>query len=164
MAATILVVFLTSLFALNSTVMRMLRSAHETAAASQELQTRVEQLRLANWRLVTTPSWVQANLLPTSAQAGPTHPLVRKTDTLNDLPGLSEEIVCTGQGTLVPAPSYTVSRDADGKATCPDDGVSTSLAAQDQMLVRVTVTWRSWGGRARTRELQTVLSRWGISK
>lgn len=82
MTSAILVLFLTSLFALNSTVMRMLHSATETAYASQQLQTRVEQLRLANWSQLTRPSWVQANLLPTPAQAGPSHALIRKVDNL----------------------------------------------------------------------------------
>ena len=163
MSAAILILFLTSLFALNSTVMRMLRAAGETAAASQELQTRVEQLRLANWTLATKPSWVQQNLLPTAVQAGPSYPLIHKIDTLNDLPGLSEQIVCTGQ-VGSPPPTYTVSRDADGNVTATDDGVAASLAAQEGVLVRVTLTWQSWGGRTRSRELQTVLSRWGISK
>jgi Tfp pilus assembly protein PilV len=66
-AAAIAALFLSSVFALNISTMETIRSAKETIAASQVLQQRMESLRIANWQEITSPDWVTANLLNTSA-------------------------------------------------------------------------------------------------
>lgn len=66
-AAAIAALFLSSVFALNISTMETIRSAKETIAASQVLQQRTESLRIANWQEITSPDWVAANLLNTSA-------------------------------------------------------------------------------------------------
>lgn len=172
-AATLLTLFLTSLFALNSTVMRMLRSAAETTCASQELQTRIEQVRLVNWRQISQSGTTA------SARGTAYNILAAPTDALGDLPGISERLdailyrdplVFDSKGNVVlPAASFSVLRDANGVLTVKDGNggnatTSVNLSAEDKLFVRVAVTWTSWGGRVRTRELVTVVSRWGISK
>ena len=61
--------FLTSLFALNSNMMRLLGAASEAANASLDLQQRTEQVRLANWQQISDPAWVSTNLLGTMTDA-----------------------------------------------------------------------------------------------
>lgn len=149
-ASALLVLFLTSLFALNSTVMRMLRSASETATASQEAQARLEQVRLANWPQITKSTWVQDTLLKQL-----------KTDAVisNDLPGMVERVEGWRTGDTTAA--YAVTRDAAGNVTT---ATAADLSTEDLIYVHVIVSWTSWGGRPRSRELVTVVSRWGISK
>ena len=52
-AAVIVTVVLSGLFMLQSDMMRMLSSSTETTNASAHLQTRAEQVRLANWPQLT---------------------------------------------------------------------------------------------------------------
>ena len=150
MASALLVLFLTSLFALNSTAMRMLRSAGETTAASQEAQARIEQVRLANWPQITKSTWVQNTLLSQM-----------KTDAVisDDLPGMSERVEGWREGGT--AAAYSVTRDASGTVSTT---TAADLSAEDLVYIHVVVSWTSWGGRARSRELVTAVSRWGISK
>ena len=63
-AAVLITLFLSSLFLLNSMVLRMLRAGNETATASQVLQARAEQIRMANWLNVTDPAYLPNTVLP----------------------------------------------------------------------------------------------------
>lgn len=158
MAGAIITLFLGSLFALNSNMVHLLRSASETANASQELQTSVEKLRLANWTQITDPAWFTASFFGTP------------TDAQRNLPGLVETITVApfasptsvSSGTL--PTSFTITyQNAAAKAapaTYPDRG---ALQQQEMLRVDVTVTWPSLY-RSRSRSLTTLVSRWGISK
>ena len=158
-ASAIIVLFLTSLFALNSTVMRLLGSAAETTNASQHLQQRVEQVRLANWNQITDPAWLQANLLAV------------KTDAALNLPGMQETLTVTpyvSPSSSAPARSpaaFTVTRSAAGKVTVDPSGYASAglMATQEMVQVDLTVTWPGWS-RSRNRALTTLVARWGISK
>ena len=68
-ASAILTVVLSGLFVLQSDMMRMLSASTEATNASAHLQTRVEQVRLANWSQLTDPQWVQTNLLSSVTDA-----------------------------------------------------------------------------------------------
>lgn len=149
-ASALLVLFLTSLFALNSTVMRMLRSAGETAAASQEAQARVEQVRLATWPQITSSAWVRDTLLTK---------MTTDAVTSNDLPGMSERIEGWRSGAT--APAYAVTRNANGTVTATADA---DLSAENVVFIHVVISWTGWGGRTRSRELVTATTCWGISK
>ena len=159
-AGAVVTVFLTSLFALNSNMMHLLRSAAEAASASQDLQGRVEQVRLSNWNQITDPSWVQLNLLD------------NKTDASVNLPGLTETLTVTPY--LSPSsspmagatpPPFTVTRNADATVTISPAGYASAAALAQQEMVRVdlSINWPSIY-RSRTRSLTTLVSRWGISK
>ena len=76
--------FLGSLFAMNVTAMKTVRTAREASAASQVLQQRVESLRIANWHQVTNPDWVRANIL--NADAAGTSSLKSCSETLTFVP------------------------------------------------------------------------------
>ena len=158
-AGAIIILFLTSLFSLNSTVMRLLGSAEETANASQHLQHRVELVRLANWTQITDPAWLQTNLLAT------------RTDAAVNLPGMKESITITPYAVpssataAKPVAAFTVTRDTAGKVTVQytDPAPAVPLVTQEMVQVDLTVTWPGWT-HSRTRALTTLVSRWGISK
>ena len=158
-AGTIATLFLTSLFALNSNMMHLLRSAAEAANASQDLQQRVEQVRLANWSNITDPVWIQKNLLDL------------QTDASVNLPGLTETLTITPYTSPSSTPAAnppspcTVTRNSAGTVTVTPPGYADSAAMAQQEMVEVdlTVTWPSLY-RTRTRSLTTLVSKWGISK
>lgn len=159
-AGAIVAVLLTALFVLNSDMLHLLRSSAETTNASTHLQTRVEQVRLANWTQLVDPVWVQANLLSTP------------TDADFNLPGISETFTaapyvspCSTAPLTAPPPGFTVSRQADGTTSISPAGyASTTLLSQQEMLrIDLTITWPSLN-RTRTRTQTTLVSPWGISK
>ncbi len=158
-AGAIIMLFLTSLFALNSNMMRLLGSASETANASQSLQQRVEQVRLSNWQQVSDPVWVSTNLFGTM------------TDASINLPGLTETITVSpyyAPSSLAAAAnpgSFTVTRISTGAVSISPAGFSsTALGSQEMLQVDLVVSWPGWGARTRNRGLTTLVSRWGISK
>jgi hypothetical protein len=159
-ASAIIVVFLAGLFVLNSDMMHLLRSSTEAANASEHLQTRVEQVRLANWTQLTDPNWVQSGLLnaPTDADV--------------NLPGLSEVYTitpypspCSAPSTAAPPPPFTVTRQVNGSTTVSPAAYnySTVLANQEMLRIDLGITWPSQN-RTRTRTQTTLISPWGISK
>ncbi len=160
MAGAIVTVVLSGLFVLQSNMMRMLSASTETTNASAHLQTRVEQIRLANWPQLTDPGWVQANLLKSP------------TDADVNLPGLSETYTITpyqspssGAPAATPPPPFTVTRDGKGALTVSPAGYSYSalLANQEMLQVDLSINFPSLG-RTRTRAQSLLISPWGISK
>ena len=162
-AGAIIILFLTSLFALNSIVMRLLGSAAETASASQDLQQRVEQARLANWSQVTDPNWIQANLLGTQTDASVNLPGLQETLTVTPYVSPSDSV--SAVATAPPPAPFTVTRTATGTVTVTPAGYASAAAMANQEMVQVdlTILWPGWN-RQRTRALTTLVSRWGISK
>ena len=158
-AGAIVTLFLASLFALNSNMMHLLRASAEAANASQSLQQRVEQVRLANWTQLTDPAWIQANLLNS------------KTDASVNLPGLTETLTVapytspSSAPAASPPPPFTVTRNPDGTVGVNPAtyGYTAALAQQEMLEIDLTVTWPSLY-RTRTRTLTTLVSIWGISK
>ena len=159
-AGAIITIFLASLFALNSDMMHLLRSAAEATNASQDLQQRVEQVRLANWNQITDPAWVQSNLLN------------NKTDASVNLPGLKETLTVTAYtspsssaATGGTPTAFTVTRNADASVTVTPAPYSSTvpLGAQEMVRIDLGVSWPSLN-RSRNRALMTLVSRWGISK
>ena len=62
-AVAICLVTLSGCFAANANCLGMLRSANESAAASQSLQERVEQMRIANWVQITDSDYLKTNFV-----------------------------------------------------------------------------------------------------
>ena len=157
-AGTIIMLFLTSLFALNSNMMRLLGAASEAANASLDLQQRTEQVRLANWQQISDPVWLSTNLLGTM------------TDASVNLTGLTETIKVSpyyAPSSVTPLPnpgSFTVTRSSAGTVSVSPAGYSsTALLPQEMLEVDLTVSWPSWY-HTRSRALTTLVSQWGISK
>ncbi len=159
-ASAIATVVLTGLFVLQSNMMRMLNATTETANASMHLQTRVEQVRLANWPQLCDPGWVQSNLLKSP------------TDADVNLPGLTETYTVTpyqspsSRAPAVPPPgSFTVTRKANGTVSVDPAGYSDTLLLTNQEMLQVdlNITFPSLG-LTRTRAQSLLISPWGISK
>ncbi|HEV3409182.1 MAG TPA: hypothetical protein VG095_02730 [Chthoniobacterales bacterium] len=83
-AACTAALFLGSLFTMNMTAMKTIRTAREATSASQVLQQRVESMRIANWHQITNADWVAANLL--NSNAAGTENLKQTTETLTLIP------------------------------------------------------------------------------
>jgi hypothetical protein len=81
-AACTSALFLGSLFTMNMTGMKTIRSAREAGCASQVLQQRVEAMRIANWHQITDADWVRANLLDTDVAGSDGLKLMSETVTI----------------------------------------------------------------------------------
>lgn len=147
-AALTSAMFLASLFAMNMTSMKAVRTAREAACASQVLQQRVEGMRIANWHQVTDPLWLKNNLLNSNA-AG--------TDALRQV---SETLM------LVPYGSSTV-----GNTRLVRTGGTTTIANQTALLkesaVKVIWTVNYRGGinsQPVSRQTVAILAKGGVAK
>src|SRR6187455_3533349 len=89
-AACTSALFLASLFTLNMTGMKTIRTARETTAASQVLQQRVESMRIANWHQATDADWLKDSLF--SAEAAGSNNLKGFTETLTLEPYGSDSV------------------------------------------------------------------------
>lgn len=157
-AGAIITLFLASIFALNSNMIHLLRAASEAANASEQLQLRVEQVRLANWNQITNPNWFSSKFfIPTDALTN----LPDMTESVTVTPFLSPSSTASGDP---PPGSFTVKRQ-NGVTTITPPGYadSSKLAQQEMIRIDVYITWPSLY-RTRSRSLTTLVSRWGISK
>ena len=159
-ASAIVTFILTGLLMLQSNMMHMLASSTETTNASAHLQTRVEQIRLANWTQLSDPGWIQSNLLQSPTEADATLPGLTETCTVTPY-----QSPCSGKPAVTPPAPFTVTRNANGTLTCNPAGyASVVLLSQQEMLqIDLSVTWPSLG-RTRTRAQSLLISPWGISK
>ena len=162
-AGAIIILFLTSLFALNSTVMRLLGSSAETSSASQELQQRVEQVRLANWNQITDPTWVQTYLLGTPTDASVNLPGI--TETLTVTTYVSPASSAASYAAASTGASFTIKRSSTGAFTVTSSSSppASSLPNQEMVQVDLAVSWPGWN-RQRETSVVSARLRWGISK
>jgi hypothetical protein len=141
--------FLGSLFTMNMSAMKAMRTARETASASQILQQRVEAMRIANWHQVTNADWVRDTLLNTNAAGS------------DGLENLSETL------TLVPYGSETV-----GNTQLVRSGNTTAIVNQNSALLAenaIKVIWTvayngGINGRSTTRQAVAILAKGGVAK
>ena len=147
-AACTSALFLASLFTMNITAMRTMRTAREAANASQVLQQRVEALRIANWHQVTNADWIKSNLLNTSAAGADS--LANVSETLTLVPynstGGSTQLVRSGSNTQI------VSR-------------NTNLLTENAMKVIWTVVYNGGTeGKSTSRQTVAILAKGGVAK
>gem|GEM_PF-1436415 len=83
-AAATSAMFLGSLFTMNMTAMKTIRTSREGGCASQVLQQRVESMRIANWHQITDADWISSNLL--GSEAAGHDGLNQMTETLTLVP------------------------------------------------------------------------------
>ncbi|MFL6594870.1 MAG: hypothetical protein ACJ8HQ_05450 [Chthoniobacterales bacterium] len=82
-AACTAALFLGSVFAMNMTAMKTMKTAREASSASQVLQQGVESLRIANWHQITDANWLQADSRsPLSGNIAGSDSLKQVTETL----------------------------------------------------------------------------------
>src|SRR2546423_2142188 len=148
-AAALSALFLSSLFAMNISSMETMRSAKESASASQVLQQRIESMRIANWHEITDASWIQTNLLNANAAGG------------DALKGLSETLTIAPYGSSNVATTQ-LSR-AAGTATIITQ--NTNLLAENAVKIIWTVNYTGApNDRACTRQIVAILAKGGVAK
>ncbi|HSH37569.1 MAG TPA: hypothetical protein VK993_02185 [Chthoniobacterales bacterium] len=140
--------FLASLFTMNMTGMRTMRTAREAANASQVLQQRVEGMRIANWHQVTNADWIKTNLL--NASAAGSDSLKNITETLTLIPygstGGTTQLVRTGNTTEI------VTRNSE-------------LLKESAMKVIWTVAYNGGTqGNSTSRQTVAILAKGGVAK
>src|SRR4051794_4784101 len=82
-AACTAALFLGSLFTMNMTGMKTMKTAREAASASQVLQQGVESLRIANWHQITDADWLRTDSRsPLSTTVAGSESLKQVTETL----------------------------------------------------------------------------------
>lgn len=148
-AACTSALFLSSLFTMNMTGMKTIRTAREAASASQVLQQRVESLRIANWHQITNADWISANLLNASALGS--EGLKEMTETL----------------TLVPYDSSTVGNTqivrSNGTTTVVNR--NSGLLAENAIKVIWTVVYSGGiNSQSTTRQTVAILAKGGVAK
>ena len=147
-AACTSALFLSSLFTMNMTGIKAVRTAREAACASQVLQQRVEAMRIANWHQVTDATWVKNNLL--NANAAGSDALKNMTETL----------------TLVPYDSTTTGttqlKRTGGTATIVNQ---TALLKESAVKVIWTVSYRGGiNSQPINRQAVAILAQGGVAK
>ncbi|MFN2476263.1 MAG: hypothetical protein ABR526_07990 [Chthoniobacterales bacterium] len=149
-AACTSAMFLGSLFAMNMTAMKTMRTAREAGGASQVLQQRVETLRIANWHQITDAVWLRNNLMNTAPSGG------------DILKGMTETL------TLVPYGSTTTGNTQlirDSSGTTQIVSQNSALLTESAMKVIWTVAY-SGGlkGDPVTRQTVAILAKGGVAK
>lgn len=141
--------FLGSLFTMNMTGMKTIRTAREATSASQVLQQRVESMRIANWHQVTDPDWVGSNLL--GAAAAGSEGLNQMTETLTLVPYGSANTANT-----------TISRTGN---TTTIVNRNNAMLTESAMKVVWTVAYSGgMNGTATTRQSVAILAKGGVAK
>ncbi len=148
-ACAVICLFLAGTFTANSESMSILRMGRDEAGASQVLQQRIEQLRIANWQAITGSTWIRDNILNKDA------------DGSANLQGVIEGISITPYNGLTTATNQ-FSRTL-GTATA--NGGNSSLIAESAIKVTWTVTWSGLPkGRIHTRQNVAILGLGGVAK
>lgn len=148
-AACTSALFLGSLFTMNVTSMKTLRTAREAAAASQVLQQRVETLRIANWHQITNPTWIKDNVLNTNASG---------TDSLK---GITETLTLIPYGSGATGNTQLVRSDTGTQIT----STNSTLLAEGAVKVVWTVAYTgSVRSEAITRQAVAIVAKGGVAK
>src|SRR5258708_5138598 len=87
LACSIVALGLAGTFTVNGQTMPVFRMAKDEACASQVLQQRVENLRIANWQRISDPTWIRDHLLNVSADGSGTLNGLTETITVSPYNG-----------------------------------------------------------------------------
>ena len=148
-AACTAALFLGSLFTMNLTAMRSIRTAREAASASQVLQQRMETLRIANWQQVTNASWVRDNVLNASAAGS------------DKLQSVSETLTLAPYGGATTASTQIVRSNGTSQIVSQN----TSLLTENAVKVIWKVVYTAGGkGDSTTRQTVAILGKGGVAK
>lgn len=150
-AGAIAALFLSSVFAINTSSMQSVKRAREAAAASQVLQQRIESLRIANWHQVTDANYLKNDpkQLGADAPGG------------EALKGIAEQL------TLVPYGSNAIGNTqivrSNGVATIINN--NQTLLAENAIKVIWTLTYTGTpNAQTMTRQVVAILAKGGVAK
>ena len=148
-AACTSAMFLGSLFTVNMSAMKTVRTGRDAASASQVLQQRVESMRIANWHQVTDANWIKTNLLNTATAGSGNLRNIQETLTL--VPYGSENV---GNTQLVRSGNTT-------QIVNTNNG----LLAESAIKVIWTVAYAGgMNGQSITRQTVAILAKGGVAK
>jgi uncharacterized protein (TIGR02598 family) len=150
LAVGMLGLFIAMLLVMNSNILGLLRTSKDNVTASQALQERVEQMRIANWAQISSTDYLADTLLATGTGSSSALPDVTETITLRAYPlkagSLPAQVVRWNNATRI---------------------VSTNNALKDERMVQVELEI-SWQGfpqkRRRLRATTTIIAKGGITK
>ena len=151
-AVAMAALFISTLILMGSNLLSLLRTAKDDVSASQALQERVEEMRIANWAQITDASYLANTLLSTAS------------DSTGGLANPVETITVTAYRTTGAEPTVLarVIRQ-NGAATV----AKSNSALKDERMVRVDVDL-SWKGyprnRQRERATTALIAQGGITK
>jgi hypothetical protein len=151
-AVALTLISLAGCFAANANFLAVLRSANQSASASQSIQERVEQMRIANWLQITDPTYLQTSLLSSP------------TASARTLPGCTETLTVSA---YPPPTSGTASSTKLSSTNGQVSLVSTDPALKDNAIVKAdwVVTWTAAGNKSvRTRSGSVLVAKGGIVK
>jgi hypothetical protein len=144
--------FISTLLAMSSNALGLLRTAKDNVSASQALQERVEKMRIANWLQITDGNYLANTLLASNSDSasGLSNPIETITVTAYRAGG-AEPTVCAGAIRRNGATQIAV----------------LNPALKDERMVRVDVslTWRGFPrNRPRARATTALIAKGGITK
>ena len=150
MATSVSLVGFLAVTFLNMSNLRTVKSARQSNAATLCLQERAEQLRLADWRKITSSTYLRDTLLANS------------TKSAEPLSEISETITVSAFPDETAAQSLVVRRNTNGTRVVLLSG--DGIAAQRLAKVDLQVSWAGSDGRIRTRATTTLMANGGISR
>jgi hypothetical protein len=161
-AVAIAILFLGSVFALNTSAMTVLKTSRESAWASQVLQQRMESLRIANWQLITQSNcaWLLAHAFMVDANGDGTP----EADGSELLKQESETLTLEPYGSSVANPTATKLTRTYGSAPTivSNNG---ALLSENALKVTWTISYNgSPGNRSLSRKLVAILAKGGVAK
>jgi hypothetical protein len=151
LAVALTLIGLAGCFAANANLLAVLRAANQGASASQSIQERVEQMRIANWLQITDSTYLKTNLLSSP------------TASARSLPGCTETLTVTAYpppaSGAVPSTKLTSS---NGQVAV----TSSDPALKDNAMVKAdwVLTWTTRNQSVRTRSGSVLMAKGGIVK
>jgi Tfp pilus assembly protein PilV len=146
-AASIMAFAVSSVFAMNSHILKTLQQARDSSAASQILQQRMEQLRLNGWGSVTS-----ANALSAHMEDG-----MRSENQLAHTNDYFERVTVSGTTASGEQTTYTVER-RNGRLSAPASVALDASIRSAQVILRLE--WND--GREHVREFSSIMSSAGL--
>ena len=144
LAMMITVIAITAFYSSAGQAVRIMKAGKETVIASQLLQERIEALRAAPlWTSVTVPANLSA-VVASSALSAANLPGATETFTVTSYPSGGTSVVVARS----PAGSITTS--------------GASLSAQYCVKLTARVNWTGVGNVARSRQMSTIVTKWGL--
>jgi type II secretory pathway pseudopilin PulG len=142
--------FMSAIMMLHTTVLGVLRTAKDNAAASQALQERIEQMRIANWVQITDPTYIATKLMVEGNRSAGTLTLPVETISVLEYP---EKLLAT---------PLRVTRQ-NGVAKLDSSG--SNLKDARMVRVDISLTWQGFPHkRQRARATTAIIAKGGISK
>lgn len=139
-------------FAANSSFLSVLKSANQSSAASQSVQERVEQMRIANWVQITDSNYLRNNLIGSPTASARSLPDCVETVTLTPYPAPASGAATPTQITRT-----------NGEVTV--DSTAPNLKNNSMVKAEWTVKWRPTGsGTIRFRTAAVLVANGGIVK